>query len=271
MGDYYRKWMCHWGLFLSLMLLVILGGCAASSQQLEMEALLPEIDVIHVKENSDEALRMAQETHLDLQVLRSQVVDLDNQIVLLSEEVSSVSIAKIAEIETRLALLIEAYKDLYSIVKAIENSPAPQRAAQSRPPATFSPSSASALLSPSQDYEIYRKGLQAYNARNFNQSKRLFSQVVENFPEGSWAQDAQYWVGESYYAMGDFASAVSAFRRVLSLNNAPKAEDAMFKLGLSFIRMGQVREAREALQMLIDRYPASDYKDRAQNFLKDLK
>ena len=75
--------------------LSIMIGCAASHQQLtNNEALLPEIDVVQVKEQSDEALKLAQEAKLDVEVVTNKLTETDNRLILLSEEVSSVSIAK---------------------------------------------------------------------------------------------------------------------------------------------------------------------------------
>ena len=124
-------------LWLSTVVPVILViGCAASRQQLGNEALLPEIDVIQVKEHSDEALKLAQEAKLDVEVVTNKLTETDNRLILLSEEVSSVSIAKIEELENRLALLIEAYKDLQAQVTALEAMPR-SRAKKSTGKATF--------------------------------------------------------------------------------------------------------------------------------------
>ncbi|MFW6221887.1 MAG: hypothetical protein ACOC4C_05410, partial [Fibrobacterota bacterium] len=87
---------------------LFLVGCAPSLDQMENETLLPEIDIVQLKENSDEALKLSQETKLEFQTINSRLTDIDNRIVVLNEEVSSVSLAKIEEIENRLALLIEA-------------------------------------------------------------------------------------------------------------------------------------------------------------------
>ncbi|KMQ50123.1 Tol-pal system protein YbgF [Chitinispirillum alkaliphilum] len=252
------------------MALVVIAGCAGSVQHLEREAILPEVDIIQMKESSDEALRMAQEARLDVDALRNRMTEIDNRMVLLSEEVASVSIAKIEEIETRLSLLIEAYKDLHAQVRALENRPV-TRASSGSAPASFSPASASELLTSSPEYDLYQNALRAFNGRHYEQALRLFTQHIEKFPQGRWTGNAKYWIGECHYAMGDFASAISSFRRVISDGGSSKADDSQFKVGLSFLKMGHTAEAKEELQILVDRYPASEYVQRARNYLKDLR
>ena len=57
----------------------MLAGCGSKAAiQTQNEALLPEIDVVQVKENSEEALKLAQEAKLDVQMMNSKLIDMDN-------------------------------------------------------------------------------------------------------------------------------------------------------------------------------------------------
>jgi len=109
-------------------LLVVIGagllvGCGSSLKKMEGETLLPEIDVVQVKEYSEEALKLAQEAKIDVQMINTKISDIDNKLMVLTEEVSSVSLAKIEELENRLSLLIEAFKDLHEQMASIEVLP----------------------------------------------------------------------------------------------------------------------------------------------------
>jgi antitoxin component HigA of HigAB toxin-antitoxin module len=92
----------------------LLAGCAATkpSPKVVTESLLPEIDVLQVKENSDEALKLAQEAKIEVQTISTKLTEMDNRVSLLSEEIGDVSLAKIEELENKFALLVEAMKDL---------------------------------------------------------------------------------------------------------------------------------------------------------------
>ena len=110
----------------------LVGGCAAPAHQAADESLLPEIDVMQVKDKSDEALKLSQEVNLDVEVLSTKIADLDNRVIALSDEISSVSSAKIEELETRIALLTEALKDIKAgaaqlpVAELVEAAPAVQ-------------------------------------------------------------------------------------------------------------------------------------------------
>ena len=248
-------------------------GCAGSLKRLESEAVLPEIDVIQVKENSDEALRLAQEAKLDVEVLSARVTELDNRMILLSEQVANVSVAKIEELETRLVLLTEAYKDLHTQLRALENSAlraASKPAAKPSVP-TFSPASAADLLTSSPEYDLYQSGLRIYNGRNYNQAVKVFSELLQKFPEGTYRDNAQFWIGESQYQTGDYTAAIAAFQKVFAFPNSPKADDAQFKIGLAYHKSGNTEQFITELRKLIERYPSSEYVERARKYISDLK
>jgi tol-pal system protein YbgF len=260
--------------YLSIALLLMLVGCAGSMKQIENEALLPEIDVIQVKENSDEALKLSQEAKLDVEALANRVTEIDNKQIALSEEISSVSAAKIEEIENRLAFLVEAFKDLQAQIKVLETMPVrtvtPKPQAKTSPTdPTFSPSSAADLIT-SSEYDVYQTALRTFNNRQYEQAIKLFNDMLNQYPTGQYADNAYYWKGECYYAQTDFASAIASFKKVSDFQNSPKADDAQLKIGLSFLKMGQQGPAVEELKKLVDRYPGSEYVPRAKKYLEEI-
>lgn len=260
-----RRWLC------TVAFLAVFIGCAASHKQIgNNEALLPEIDVIQVKEHSDEALRLAQEAKLDVEVVTNRLTETDNRLILLSEEVSSVSIAKIEEIENRLSLLVEAYKDLDARIAAIEAMPRNAPTAKRPKSATFSPSSAAPLLG-SSEYELYQNALRTFNGRAYDKAIEYFNDILKQYPEGKYMDNCRYWIGECYYALGDYASGIVSFNHVFDTKSSSKADDAQFKIGLSALKMGQPALAKEEFGKLIDRYPSSEYIARAKKYLEEIK
>ncbi len=257
-------------LFLLGLAAVLLVGCAGSVQQIHNEALLPEIDVIQVKENSDEALKLAQEAKLDVNVLSTKITELDNKILLLSEEISSVSSAKIEELENRLALLVEAYKDLHAQIQAIEAMPLRvSQKTQKNTSATFSPASAISLVS-SPEYDLYQQALQVFSKKQYDEASALLNDLLKHYPSGQYASNAYYWIGECNYSINDFASAIKAFKKVLTFKHSQKRDDAQNKIALSFLKMGQSVEAKAEFKKLVERYPASEFVPRAKQYLKEI-
>jgi tol-pal system protein YbgF len=252
--------------------IVILAGCASQIKQTGNQAILPEIDVVQVKENSDQALKLAQEAKMDVEVLSTKLTDLDNKQILLSEEVSNISAAKMEELENRITLLTEAFKDLQAQVTAIQQNPVRVISSVKQKPSdpTFSPSTASSLIT-SNEYELYQKGLNLFNSRNYKESIKAFNDCIAQYPSGDYPDNSYYWIGECFYGQGDFASAIASFQKVFSFQNSSKGDDAQFKIGLSYMKMGKQDLAQSELQKLIDRYPASEYVPKAKNYLNQIK
>lgn len=254
-----------------LLVLVITGltiGCGPSLRKLEGETLLPEIDVVQVKEYSEEALKLAQEAKIDVQMINTKISDIDNKLMVLTEEVSSVSLAKIEELENRLSLLIEAFKDLHEQMAALKVSP--RIRVGKRKSATFSPSDAATMVT-SSEYDHYQNALRTFDKRAYGTAKDMFSDLLKKFPKGDYSDKAQYWVGECFYAKADYANAIAAFNKVLKYKKTSKADDSQLKLGLCYLRMGKNGMAADEFKRLINRYPASEYVPRAEKYLADIK
>jgi tol-pal system protein YbgF len=255
--------------YLTLPAMFLFIGCAAQTKQLENEALLPEIDVVQVKENSDQALKLSQEIKLDVDALNTKLTENDNKLATLSDDVSSVSIAKIEEIENRISLLIEAFKDMQAQLKALETLPLRnQKSSSIQQDATFSPSSP---ISGSAEVDLYNTGLRGFNSRNYKDAIKIFTDVLSRFPSGDYCDNSHFWIGESFFSMGEFASAIKSYERVLTYKGSSKADDAIFKTGVTYNKMGQQNLARQEFEKLINRYPASEYVARAKKYLEEIK
>jgi tol-pal system protein YbgF len=247
--------------------LASLCGCAASMEQRAAnEALLPEIDVVQVKENSEEALKLAQEAKLDVELINTKLTEIDNKLVALTEDVSSVSLAKIEEIENRYALLVEAMKDLQQQISTLEVNPRVAKKA-----ATFSQSSASAILKSSGEYDMYQNGLRTFNSRNYKEAMEVFNKVLAEYEGGTYSDNCHYWIGECYYGLREYANAVTSFNKVFSFANTSKSDDAQLKIALSYLKMGQQVTAQAEFQKLLDRYPTSEYVPRVKKYLEEMK
>jgi len=241
----------------------------------ESEAILPQIDVIRVKESADEALRTANDLKRENAELRARIAELDNRLTYLSEEVSRVSAAKIEEVETRLALLTEAYKDMFVKMQAVEAHvrPAPPRGAAAVAPstATFSTTASGDLILSSPEYELYMSGLRLFNARSYEKARAMFIDCLAKFPDGEYRDRANFWIGECLYQQGKMAEAIEAYGKVLTYKNSTKADAAQFQIALAYQKLGQTERARAEFRKLIERYPASAFVERSKRYLTDLK
>lgn len=98
-----------------------------------------------------------------------------------------------------------------------------------------------------------------------------FREFLRLFPDHSLADNAQYWVGECYYAQDDPTKASEEFRKVLEkYPEGDKVPAAHLKLGYCALRLNDVAGARRYLDELIRRYPTSEEARSARNKLATL-
>ena len=89
-------------------------------------------------------------------------------------------------------------------------------------------------------------------------ARESFQTYLKQFPDTEVADNAQYWIGESYYATGDFTSAIAEFNKVIQgYPKGDKVPAAMLKIGLSHSRLKNPTEANKTYRALIQRYPKS--------------
>ena len=96
---------------------------------------------------------------------------------------------------------------------------------------------------------------------------------VEHHPNDAMAGNAQYWLGETYYARGKFVEAASAFAEgYKKYPKSAKAPDGLLKLGMALGRANQKQNACVALGQLDQSFPhaASTIKQRAADEKKRL-
>lgn len=91
---------------------------------------------------------------------------------------------------------------------------------------------------------------------NYDLAVTGFSNYLKYFPETEQAANAQYWLGECYYAKKNYTKAAIEFHRVLEdYSTGTKVPSALYKLGLSLLELKSVSQAKKYLQELVDKYP----------------
>jgi tol-pal system protein YbgF len=93
-------------------------------------------------------------------------------------------------------------------------------------------------------------------------AEEVLKRFVRRYPDDARAGEVQYWLGETYYARGNYAEAADAF--AVGFGRDPggtMAPEALLKLGMSHARAGQKQKACQAfktpLAVLDDDFPAT--------------
>ena len=121
--------------------------------------------------------------------------------------------------------------------------------------------------------DIYKQGMTAINAGNNEEAAQKFTALMTKYPEHKLAGNAQYWLGEAYYAQKDYAKAAVAFGKGLEkYKDGNKGADSLLKLGMSMRELGKKDEAYTAFKTLPTEFPKAEdvTKTKAANFARAL-
>ena len=98
-----------------------------------------------------------------------------------------------------------------------------------------------------------------------------FRDVLEKHPNTREADNARYWLGESYYVVRDFNSAMDHFSKVAEDADNNKRPDAMLKIGYILYENGDHDQAREILETVRGKFPESTVATLAENRLQRIR
>jgi tol-pal system protein YbgF len=106
--------------------------------------------------------------------------------------------------------------------------------------------------------QLYNEAAQDLTQGRYAMALRGFRDYVQHFPASDLADNAQYGVGECFFAQSMFDSAATEYGGVqTSYPGGDKVPAALYKLALSQEKLQQAGEARKTLADLVKRYPLS--------------
>ncbi len=114
----------------------------------------------------------------------------------------------------------------------------------------------------------YIEALSNYQNADWNLSLDGFRFLIQSDRNHELADNCQYWIGEVYYAIKDFKRSIKEFEKVFAFPGTNKADDAQFKLGLCYVNLGQIKDAKLEFEDLLESYPNSEYYKRSQEYLQ---
>jgi tol-pal system protein YbgF len=118
---------------------------------------------------------------------------------------------------------------------------------------------------------LYNTAYTDYNKGNYALAIAGFEEYQRLFPESALADNALYWIGESWFSQGDYERAVDAFDGLLErYPKSDKAAAANLKKALAFLERNQVGTAIVQLNYVVQGFPGSDESRIAQDKLSGL-
>jgi tol-pal system protein YbgF len=122
----------------------------------------------------------------------------------------------------------------------------------------YTPPGAAAPPSAGSEKSRYNRALSMVKGRRYAQAAEAFQSFLSDYPNGKYSPNARYWLGETYYARGDFSSALAEFQRgARDFPGHAKAPDCLLKAAYSQSKLGDGPGAMESLRALLEYYPGS--------------
>ncbi len=123
---------------------------------------------------------------------------------------------------------------------------------------TGAPQSASAAVDPVKEQQAYQSAFNLLKAGRYDQAAKSFREFLADYPASKFADNAQYWLGESYYVTRSFDNAMREFEKLIKDHpESQKLTHALLKVGYIHDELGQKDKARDVLTQLTEKYPNS--------------
>ncbi|MDT8320678.1 MAG: tol-pal system protein YbgF [Xanthomonadales bacterium] len=118
----------------------------------------------------------------------------------------------------------------------------------------------------------YDQAFQALKELRYADAAEAFQSFLESYPNSEYADNAQYWLGESYYVTRNYDIALDAFQDLMDrYPDSPKVADALLKIGYTHYEMKQWDQARAALTQVQENYPDTTLARLAENRLRSMR
>ena len=140
------------------------------------------------------------------------------------------------------------------------------------PAAAAAPAPAPPVVAGGSPQRLYQTAWADYAGGQWSLAVTGFEAYIATYPRSEMADDAAFYIGETWFNQGDFQGAVEAYARiVLNYPNGDKVPDAAYKQGVALDRLGEPERARESFELVVTNYPDSRMAALAQQQLDRLR
>ena len=210
-----------------------------------------------------------------------------------SEAGGGASGARLADLGEEVAALRQEVAELRGAVEeaehAAERAMEEARRAQEAPPAGgVAPGpgaaggaggAAAVAGSPREEIGAYEEAFTRYRAQEYEAAIDRFRAFLQTHPSSDYADNAQFWLAECHFKLGDYEQAVLAFEEVVEkFPEGNKVPDALYRQGIALLEIGKKTgqeakyrpAARQIFERLVSNYPESERVPEARRQLEKL-
>jgi tol-pal system protein YbgF len=247
-----------------------LGGCAKQLQRIESGV----DDVAREQQVQRRAMQQFQD-RLDAlsdrdeereQQVAERRAELEAQLLALDRAVRQMDAR--SEEQAELLHEIRAALDLISRQRVSVSHSTPEESSDADEPATTADE---ATTGGSPGTDVYEAAFADYTRGSYTLARQGFVELLERFPSSELADDAAYWIAETYYAQGDPQTALAGFQSILE--EYPRGDSitpSLLKIGYCYLELENEDAATDSFRRLVREFPESDEALIAQHKLSTL-
>ncbi|MBF0471089.1 MAG: tol-pal system protein YbgF [Gammaproteobacteria bacterium] len=121
------------------------------------------------------------------------------------------------------------------------------------------------------EQQAYQLAFGLLRKLRYEQAITAFEQLIKDYPDGSYAPNARYWIAEANYARREYKRAISDYQELISrYPNYSKVAEAMLKAGYCHYELKERASARAQLEVLKLKYPGTNEAAEAIELLKKI-
>jgi len=118
----------------------------------------------------------------------------------------------------------------------------------------------------------YRNALTLYGRGKLDDARKAFEMVFDADSGGELADNALYWIAETYFVTARYREAMKYYQRIeADYSDQNKAPDALLKVASAHAKSGDLALARGTYQKLVAKYPYSTAAAAAKMELKRIR
>jgi tol-pal system protein YbgF len=119
---------------------------------------------------------------------------------------------------------------------------------------------------------LYAAAYATLKEGKYEKARGEFQNFLKKYPRTELSDNAQFWIGESFFSEGKFEKAILEYEKVIKgYPDGDKVPPSLLKQGLAFAQLGDKTSARMILQQIIKDYPNTSSARTARTKLNELK
>lgn len=237
----------------AIFVLIVTGACGVQSDLTNLKN-----DTTHLRAQM-QVMREEIALQEDIDSLRVHIVRLEALVRYQTDELLSMRAdmgQRVGALESRLQTLTtritESDRQFSALVRRLESLQV-QLSVPARPDTS---GAQTASFDPG---ELYDLALRDYQRGDYDVAVRQFTQYIEYFPDSDLADDAQFYIGDSYYTQSLYTPALDAYEKLLdTYPDGSKVPATLLKIAFIKVARNEPSEARSYLERVIGEFPDAE-------------